>query len=78
MKTRATRCWIATYQYVGRTNVPRAVELWYWTRQKGLRVVYTDGLDVRSAYTLREFLAAVRKKHEGPVREVERGEVGLG
>jgi hypothetical protein len=52
-------------QHIG--EVKSSVNYWYWMKGKGLFVVYNDGLDVRSCYTLRELLG--KGKPEGDIVE---------
>jgi hypothetical protein len=68
------RAWVPIGQFVRGTSVPVSVARWYWSRGRGLRVVYRDGTDLRSAWgTLPAFLRAVRERRESAIEVTVKG-----
>ena len=52
------RVFVPARRFVGHTTIETTVERWEWTRGKGIKTFYKDGLICKSAYrTLRELLA---------------------
>jgi len=42
--------------YIGRSKIATRIKFWTWTRREGLRVVYTDGQEAKSEYTLPQLI----------------------
>jgi len=55
-------------KYIPGTNWLRRVNRWEWTSSGGLMVVYSDGVRIKSEYTLPELLGP--KRPEGDIVEV--------
>lgn len=56
-------------QLIGKTGLVSSVDRWEWTRSQGLHVVFTNGMKMKSDYTLRELLGP--GKPEGNIIEVK-------
>jgi len=54
--------------YCGKSNVISQIAYYMWSKQKGLYVVFNDGLKFKSEYTLKELLS--KEKPEGYITEV--------
>jgi len=63
MKTKQVcRTFVPVSQYCGNTTILTCINKWIWTRSRGLRVVYKDGLICKSEYTLKELFKGEKVK----------------